>query len=47
MKWKYLFTHRYHRLVPERNLPLEYAGVSAVLAVAWLVTLSQVLARLG
>ncbi|HEY6531486.1 MAG TPA: glycosyltransferase [Acidimicrobiales bacterium] len=47
IKWKYLFTHRYHRLVADRNLPVEYAGVITVLAVAWMVTVSQVLARVG
>lgn len=47
MKWNYLFTHRYHRLVTDRNLLVEYAGVAVVLAVAWLVTLTQVVARMN
>ena len=47
LKWDYLFRRKYHRLVPGRNLPVEYAGVAAVLAGAWIVTVSGVLAQLA
>jgi cellulose synthase/poly-beta-1,6-N-acetylglucosamine synthase-like glycosyltransferase len=47
LKWDYLFRRRYHRLVAGRNLPVEYAGVAVVLAVAWIVTVTGVVARLS
>ena len=47
LKWAYLFRHKYHRLVAGRNLPVEYAGVAAVLAVAWIVTVTGVVHQLG
>ena len=46
LKWDYLFHQRYHRLVAGRNLPVEYAGIVAVLVVAWGVTVTGVVAQL-
>jgi glycosyltransferase involved in cell wall biosynthesis len=47
LKWDYLVRHRYHRLVDGRNLLLEYSGVVAVLAVAWLVAVFGVVRALA
>ena len=46
LKWAYLVTHKYHRLVPGRNLPIEYAGVAAALAVAWIIAVGGVMGLL-
>ena len=46
LKWDYLFKQRYHRLVAGRNLLVEYAGVVVVLAAAWVVTVTGVVAQL-
>ncbi len=46
LKWDYLFTQRYHRLVAGRNLPVEYAGIVAVLAAGWVITVTGVVAQL-
>ncbi len=47
LKWDYLFRRKYHRLVAGRNLLIEYAGVVAMLAVAWIVTVTGVVAQLS
>ena len=47
LKWDYLFTQRYHRLVAGRNLPVEYAGIVAVLAAGWVITVTGVVAQLS
>jgi len=47
LKWDYIFRHRYHRLVTGRNLLVEYAGVVAVLTLAWIVTVTGVVVQLS
>ena len=47
MKWDYLVRHRYHRLVEERNLPIEYAGITAVIVAVWVLSVVGVLGAFG
>ncbi len=47
MKWDYLFRHHYHRLVADRKLPAEYAGIVVVLGAVWLISILGALGLLG
>lgn len=47
MKWDYLVRHRYHRLVGGRNLRAEYAGIVAVLATVWVLSILGALGVFG
>jgi cellulose synthase/poly-beta-1,6-N-acetylglucosamine synthase-like glycosyltransferase len=41
IKFHYIFTHRFHHLVPDRNLALEYTGVFVVLVTLWSTSWAQ------